>query len=296
MAEGWQPEERGAGAELYLCPICSTRVSSTARDCPNCHAIFVEEGEGAPGAAPAVAPPTPPAVQYKCPNCDGAVGENDARCPNCGAIFVDTAPEPPARPEPPRAPPARAPAALPAAAPARAVGAAKPAKGPGKALAVPKPGSKGRASAARTAEARKRRHSKAIERLSVRRRRIAQRRMLGLASMGCGVAIYLGTLILTAGGGFTLVIGTAIGFSILLLALGVLITYNQFLAERHYREQLEKARVEAALLREMAKGPAAAGAAAVAAAAATAAAPPSKAPAVGARTIAPPPPDRKSGG
>jgi hypothetical protein len=124
-----------------------------------------------------------------------------------------------------------------------------------------------------------------VERLSVRRRRIAQRRMLGLASMGGGVAIYLGTLILTAGGGFTLAIGTAIGFSILLLGLGVLITYNQFLAERHYREQLEKARVEAALLREMAKGPAAARSAA---AAATAAAPPPKAPAAGARTIAPP--------
>jgi len=297
MAEGWQAEERGAGAELYLCPICSTKVSSTAKECPNCHAVFVEEGEAAAPVAPDAPAPSgapPPGVQYKCPNCDAVVGENDAKCGNCGAIFIDTAPAPPARPAPPQAPPARpaTAAAAPAApAPPRTAAGAKPAKGPGKAPAVPKSGHRGRTKAAQAAQAtetRRRRHSKAVERLSVRRRRIAQRRMLGLAAMGGGVALYLGTLIISAGGRLTILIGTAIGFSILLLGLGVLITYNQFLAERHYREQLEKARVEAALLREMAKGPAAARAAAIAAAGPSPAQP-SRAPAVGARTLAPPP-------
>jgi hypothetical protein len=286
MAEGWQAEERGAGAELYLCPICSTKVSSTAKECPSCHAIFVEEGEAAPPAAPAApAPPAapPPGVQYRCPNCDAVVGENDTKCGNCGAIFVETTPAPPARPVPPKATPAK-----PAAAAPKAAAGVRPAKREGKAPVAPKAGLKVRTKAAQATETRKRRHSKAVERLSVRRRRIAQRRMLGLTAMGGGVALYLGTLILTAGGGFTLVIGAAIGFSILLLGLGVLITYNQFLAERHYREQLEKARVEAALLREMAKGPAAARTAALASAQPPPASP-SRAPPVGARTVAPPP-------
>ena len=46
-------EARGGGAETYLCPICSTKVSSAAEECPNCHATFVEEGEAA------AAPPRP---------------------------------------------------------------------------------------------------------------------------------------------------------------------------------------------------------------------------------------------
>jgi hypothetical protein len=45
-------EESGGGAEMCLCPICSTKVSSIAEECPNCHAPFVEEGEAAPPPRP----------------------------------------------------------------------------------------------------------------------------------------------------------------------------------------------------------------------------------------------------
>jgi hypothetical protein len=57
MAEGWQAEERGAGAELNLCPICSTKVSSTTEECPNCHATFDEEDKAA--APPRLTDPSP---------------------------------------------------------------------------------------------------------------------------------------------------------------------------------------------------------------------------------------------
>jgi hypothetical protein len=50
-------EKRGGGAGTYLCPICSTKVSSTAEECPNCHAPFVEEGEAAPPPRPTAPSP-----------------------------------------------------------------------------------------------------------------------------------------------------------------------------------------------------------------------------------------------
>jgi len=40
--------QHGGGAVTYLCPICSTKVSSTAEECPNCHASFDEDDEAAP--------------------------------------------------------------------------------------------------------------------------------------------------------------------------------------------------------------------------------------------------------
>lgn len=56
MAEGWQADERGGGEELYLCPICSTKVSSTAKECPNCHAPFVERAKAVPPPPLPIAP------------------------------------------------------------------------------------------------------------------------------------------------------------------------------------------------------------------------------------------------
>jgi len=50
-------EQRGSGAETYLCAICSTKVSSTADECPNCHAPFDEEDEAAPTPPRPTAPP-----------------------------------------------------------------------------------------------------------------------------------------------------------------------------------------------------------------------------------------------
>jgi hypothetical protein len=50
-------KERGGGAAQYLCPICSTKVSATAKECPGCHAIFVEERGAAP--PPRLTAPSP---------------------------------------------------------------------------------------------------------------------------------------------------------------------------------------------------------------------------------------------
>ena len=49
-------EEHGGGADLYLCPICSTKVSSTAKECPNCHAPFVERAKAVPPPPLPIAP------------------------------------------------------------------------------------------------------------------------------------------------------------------------------------------------------------------------------------------------
>ncbi len=242
MAEGWQQSSEGSGEELYLCPLCSTRVSASAKECPNCRAVFVEDG-----AEEARAPPAPSpagevsAVQYKCPNCDEVVTETDPKCPSCGAIFIDTAPPPP--------PAAPAPAAAPGA--EAAMGA--PAAAPAAAGARPTATKRRRGPSAKAAAARMRRHSKAVELLAVRRKRIAQRRALGLTSMGAGMVVYLVALVISGSSGMTALAGFAMGAGIVLLAVGILIYYNQHIAWQHYQQQLENARAEAALLKELAK-------------------------------------------
>ena len=260
MPEGWQQPSEGAGQELYLCPICSTRVSSTDTECPSCHAIFVEDGAGA--AAPqaeaaAAAPPKAEPVQYKCPTCDATVSESDPRCPGCGAVFIDTAP--PAPPPPPPRPPAPAPAAAAKAAaagrPPPAAPARPPSGAPGTApkVVVPRPPTK-RRQRPTPAAARVRRHSKAIAQLSARRKRIAQRTIIGLSAMAAGLAIYMVALFMGGGGKFTVLTGLGMGLGIALFAVGVLIYSTQLLARQHYQSQLENARAEAALLKELSKG------------------------------------------
>jgi hypothetical protein len=250
MAEGWQQPNEGAGQELYLCPICSTRVSSTATECPSCHAIFVEDGEGHDAAAPD-APKVEP-VQYKCPSCDATVSETDPKCPSCGAVFIDAVP-------PPLPPPAPAPAPRPAAAaakgpPAPAVPARPPAApGPAPKGVVPRQATKRRQKPT-PAAARVRKHSKAVAQLSARRKRIAQRTIIGLIAMAAGLGVYMVSLFMGGGGKFTLLTGLGMGLGIALFAVGVLIYSTQILAKQHYQSQLQNARAEAALLKELSKG------------------------------------------
>ncbi len=283
MAEGWQQPTEGAGQELYLCPICSTRVSSTAKECPSCHAVFVEDGEGGVAAPAADAAPKVEPVQYKCPSCDATVGESDPKCPSCGAVFIDAAPLPASAPPPAPAPaPFPSPAARPAVerpptvakdrpagapgakapaspgGPSARTGAAKAAHGP----AMPKPPTK-RRQRPTGAAARQRRHSKAVDMLSARRKRIGQRTIIGLSAMAAGLGMYMVSLFIGGGGKFTLLTGLGMGLGIALFAIGVLIYSTQLLAKQHYTSQLENARAEAALLKELLKGrPSAASAAA----------------------------------
>ncbi len=92
----------------------------------------------------------------------------------------------------------------------------------------------------------------AVKRLAARRRLIAKRRMLGLALLATGFAIYMGSFMVSAKGisvGSVLILAASIG----LILIGVLIIYNQYQAEKHFQTQLQTARVEAALLRDKAE-------------------------------------------
>jgi hypothetical protein len=218
MAEGRQSGDAGGGDEMYLCPLCSTQVSINDVECPSCHAIFVDDDEAPPSPAPAKKEEKALSLEYRCPNCDGAVVEDDKKCPNCGAVFMEEGEEAPPEAKVPEKRPGRKPIA-----------------------AVQRRGT------------RAQRHSKAVRLLSMRRKRIAQRRMIGWSLIGGGWVLYFLTLSLDRSSSFSIIKALSIGASVVVIILGILIYYNQYHAWNHYQQQLAKATVEAALLKELAK-------------------------------------------
>jgi len=272
MDDGRRSEDEvGGQGEVYLCPICNTRVDSTQSECPGCGAIFVDD-EGAateqPPSEALVSQGVEVPLEYRCPACGGSVKEEDETCPNCGALFVEEgevgipASEPEPEPEPVPEP---APVAATAATATSARKRAKPqlkvkdepkgAKPSGGLTGFQVPGrSSTKTSTSAATQSRKRaRHSAAVKRLAARRRLIAKRRMLGLALLAFGFLIYMGAFSLSTE-------GLTMGYVFLLLAasglifIGMLIFYNQYQAEKHFQTQLQTARIEAALLRDKAAG------------------------------------------
>ncbi len=226
MAEGRQSGDADGADEMYLCPLCNTQVSMSDVECPGCHAIFVDDEEAPAKPSPAKEEERALSLEYRCPNCDGAVDEDDESCPNCGAVFVEEGEGAPVEAKAPKKERGRKPIA-----------------------------------AAQRRESRVQRHSKAVRLLSMRRKRIAQRRMIGWSLIGGGWVIYFLTLTLGSGSGFSILKALSIGASVVIIILGILIYYNQYHAWNHYQQQLAKARVEAALLKELAKAKPAAAAA-----------------------------------
>jgi DNA-directed RNA polymerase subunit RPC12/RpoP len=240
--------------EVYLCPICNTRVNASQTECPGCGAIFSDSDDEDPSSQttqtdPSVAGADTP-LEYRCPACGGSVRDEDETCPHCGALFVEDAEEVTPPPPPPKA---------------KAKAKAKP-KPPAEepegvtrsgleGLKLPSISGPGTATAAtRRRESPAVRHSRAVIRLSKRRKLIAQRRMLGLALLAAGFAIYIGSLMINQPSGFTMGSAFTMAISITFLLLGVLILYNQYHAWRHYQAQLQTARIEATLLRDGASG------------------------------------------
>jgi DNA-directed RNA polymerase subunit RPC12/RpoP len=268
-------EEDGQQDEVYLCPICNTRVNSTQSECPGCGAIFVDDEEGAtpPGDTPAEAlttEGTDTPLEYRCPACGGTVSEEDETCPHCGALFVEEGeqdasaqpPEPEIEPEPEpepfqEAPPARVRAKPKLKVKQKPEGEPEPPKARGgltgmrvPSLSTPK---KPAPAGSRMRDRQRYRHSLAVKRLAARRRLIAKRRMLGLALLFTGFLIYVGSFMITPEGltiGSAFILIAAAG----LILTGMLIIFNQHQAEKHYQVQLQTARVEAALLRDKVKG------------------------------------------
>ncbi len=252
--DGGQRSEEGVGeeGEVYLCPICNTRVDSTQTECPGCGAIFVDDdGSGATEAVTSealVAEGVDIPLEYRCPACGGSVKEEDETCPHCGALFVEE--------EEADLPPAVE-ASVPESASTAATTVTVPTTRvkPRPKVAEPTEVSpKARRSATAAIRSRERaRHSAAVKRLAARRRLIAKRRMLGLALLATGFVIYLGSFMVSPEGmtaGSILILAASSG----LILIGVLIIYNQHQAEKHFQVQLQTARVEAALLRDKARG------------------------------------------
>jgi len=236
---------------VYLCPICNTRVNASQTECPGCGAIFSDSDDEVtqsqstqiddPMTARADAP-----LEYRCPACGGSVRDEDETCPHCGALFVEDATDVTPPPPPPKA------KAKPKAKPEQPEEGPERTKGSSlEGLKVPSMSSAGAATAAtRRRESPAVRHSRAVTQLSKRRKLIAQRRMLGLALLAAGFAIYIGSLMIDQPEGFTMGSALVMAISITFLLLGVLILYNQYHAWRHYQAQLQTARIEATLLRD----------------------------------------------
>jgi len=240
---------------VYLCPICNTRVNASQTECPGCGAIFADSEDDSPPPQTTETDPsesgTDTPLEYRCPACGGSVRDEDETCPHCGALFVEDAEE-----EKPPPPPSRV-KVKPKIKPEPPV--EEPAKSTGSALdGLKLPGrspDKGAVTAAtRRRESHTVRHSRAVTRLSKRRKLIAQRRMLGLILLAAGFAIYIGSLMVNKPSGLTMGSALTLAVSITFLLLGVLIMYNQYHAWRHYQTQLETARIEATLLRESSPG------------------------------------------
>jgi len=235
---------------VYLCPICNTRVNASQTECPGCGAIFADSEDDSPPPQTTETDPsesgTDTPLEYRCPACGGSVRDEDETCPHCGALFVEDAEE-----EKPPPPPSRV-KVKPKIKPEPPV--EEPAKSTGSALdGLKLPGrspDKGAVTAAtRRRESHTVRHSRAVTRLSKRRKLIAQRRMLGLILLAAGFAIYIGSLMVNKPSGLTMGSALILAVSITFLLLGVLIMYNQYHACRHYQTQLQTARIEASLLR-----------------------------------------------
>jgi len=81
----------------FECPICDTLVNADATACPNCNAIFVEEGEAGEEAAEGAAgePEVEEILQFECPICNSMVNADATACPNCNAVFVEEGGETP---------------------------------------------------------------------------------------------------------------------------------------------------------------------------------------------------------
>jgi DNA-directed RNA polymerase subunit RPC12/RpoP len=265
MDGGQRPDEGvGEEGEVYLCPICNTRVDSTQSECPGCGAIFVDDDGSIPpdeASPPAAAEGTDIPLEYRCPACGGSVREEDETCPHCGALFVEEGEEDvsatPSEPEPvPISPEAPTVAASTEAAARRAKPRPKVKEAPPErerdtglsGLRLPT-AAKGKPTTAAAQSRQRARHSVAVKRLAARRRLIAKRRMLGLALLAVGFMIYVGAFSLVNEGlsmGYIFLLIAATG----LIVIGMLIFYNQYQAEKHFQAQLQTARVEAALLRE----------------------------------------------
>lgn len=255
MEDGqWSEDGSSQVDEVYLCPICNTRVNASQTECPGCGAIFADsDDEASPSQAtqadPSVAGADVP-LEYRCPACGGSVRDEDDTCPHCGALFVEDAEEvTPPPPSPKAKAKAKAMPKPPAEEPERSTGSSL------EGFRLPSVSGSGTATAAtRRRESHAVRHSRAVTRLSKRRKLIAQRRMLGLTLLAAGFAIYIGSLMINQPSGFTMSSALILALSIAFLILGVLILYNQYHAWRHYQAQLQTARIEASLLRESASG------------------------------------------
>jgi hypothetical protein len=270
MVEGRPSDDDADPGEVYLCPICNTKVSATSDECPRCGAIFVDDEDDVEVAKDKPSPPPEAememALEYRCPACGGSVREDDETCPHCDALFVDDEaevteePEAPA-PEAPRERPKTRPSSPKAEARAKTRPSAR--EPPQETtewevsrldgLKVPSLGVRGKRQ--RTAATRSRvRHSQAVMRLSQRRKLIAKRRMFGLGLLGLGFAVYIGSLLVSKPEGLTMSSVGILAVSVILIILGVLIIYNQHQAWQHFRNQLQTARIESALLRERTTG------------------------------------------
>ncbi len=256
MEDGqWSEDGSSQVDEVYLCPICNTRVNASQTECPGCGAIFADSADEVPPPQATQATQADPSVagaevplEYRCPACGGSVRDEDETCPHCGALFVEDAEEVTPPPPPPQAK-AKAKPKPPAEEPERSTGSSL------EGFRLPSVSGSGTATAAtRRRESHAVRHSRAVVRLSKRRKLIAQRRMLGLTLLAAGFAIYIGSLMINQPSGFTMGSALILALSIALLILGVLILYNQYHAWRHYQAQLQTARIEASLLREGASG------------------------------------------
>lgn len=252
MEDGqWSEDGSSQVDEVYLCPICNTRVNASQTECPGCGAIFSDGDDEAPPPQAtqvdlSVAGGDAP-LEYRCPACGGSVRDDDDTCPHCGALFVDDAEEVTPPPPPPKTKAkAKAKPKPPAEEPERTSRSGLE--------GLKLPGAGTATAATRRRESPAVRHSRAVTRLSKRRKLIAQRRMLGLALLAAGFAIYIGSLMINQPSGFTMGSALILAISITFLLLGVLILYNQYHAWRHYQAQLQTARIEATLLRESAVG------------------------------------------
>ena len=174
-------EDVGDEGEVYLCPICNTRVNSTQSECPGCGAIFVDDAdavitETTPSVALAAEGLEVP-LEYRCPACGGTVGELDETCPHCGALFVEEGEEdiqaPPPEPEPgPAVRTATAEAATSTRAKPQLKVKEEPAPSrPGRGLAglwAPSPSTAKKPTTSATQSRKRARHSMAVKRLAAR--------------------------------------------------------------------------------------------------------------------------------
>jgi len=83
-------EEKLKESGLYICSNCGAFMSASAKQCPRCGAIVVEEEEAADeGAEEIVEEEEEHVGLYICPTCGAFVSEEAKYCPHCGTVLAD---------------------------------------------------------------------------------------------------------------------------------------------------------------------------------------------------------------